>query len=433
MTDLSAAAPPTQAQRLAALLSFARTHSPFYRDFYAAVPPGESRLDAYPVLDHKAFWAANTVHDNRVFTAPLTEGITFKSGGTTDQPKYSVFTHAEWRAFTQAFGGGMRRAGLREGERIGNLFYAGKLYASFLFIGRSIEAAGAGICYPIGGDDAEEILATWRQFGLTTLAGVPTTLMALLERLTPADRATLRLETFLYGGEPMFADQIAALQQVFPGCQVRSIGVAGVDYGELGWVPAGAEPGVHSVFDDSTVLEILEDDSDQPVQGTGQAGRLVLTNLERRLVPIVRYPVGDRGAWMDPPGTPQRRFRLLGRTEEGARIGPMTLYVDDILALLASLQRQGTDCTVQSFQLCIDHAERRDRLRLRLAVTTPQARSGADGTRVREALYAQRPMFADLIDAGVVHPLEVEWTTPAALLTNPRTGKLLRVVDRRHG
>ena len=54
----------------------------------------------------------------------------------------------------------MRRAGLREGERIGNLFYAGKLYASFLFIGRSIEAAGAGICYPIGGDDAEEILPT---------------------------------------------------------------------------------------------------------------------------------------------------------------------------------------------------------------------------------------------------------------------------------
>lgn len=433
---MTASTPPAQAtpaQRLAELLAFARTHSPFYRDFYAAVPLGEECLQAYPVLDHKAFWTANTVHNNRVFTAELTEGITFKSGGTSGQPKYSVFTHAEWRAFTTAFGGGMHRAGLRAGERIGNLFYAGKLYASFLFIGRSIEAAGVGVCFPIGGDDAEEILATWRQFGLTTLAGVPTTLMSLLEKLTPADRQTLRLETFLYGGEPMFADQIAAVQQVFPACQVRSIGIAGVDYGELGWVPPGAAPGVHSMFDDSTVLEILEDSSDTPLHGIGQPGRLVLTNLERRLVPIIRYPVGDRGEWLDPVGTPQRRFRLLGRTDEGARVGPMTLYVDDIFTLLAGLQRQGVDLGVQSFQLCIEHLDRRDRLTLRLAVAAPQAHSDADSTRVRDALYAERPMFPDLVAGGVVHPLVVEWVAPSALYTNARTGKLLRVVDRRHG
>lgn len=127
-----------------------------------------------------------------------------------------MFTHAEWRSFTDAFGQGMRRAGLQPGDRIGNLFYAGKLYASFLFIARSIEAAGVGICYPIAGDDLDEILATWRQFDLNVLAGVPTTLMKLLERLTPEDRTRLRLQTFLYGGEPMFDDQIAAVQAVFP-------------------------------------------------------------------------------------------------------------------------------------------------------------------------------------------------------------------------
>ena len=150
--------PPDHA--LGELLAFVRAHSPFYKDFYAAVPPGSTWLTDYPVLDSQRFWAANTVQDNQVFTAPVTEGITFKSGGTTGQPKYSVFTHAEWRSFTDAFGQGMRRAGLQPGDRIGNLFYAGKLYASFLFIARSIEAADVGICYPIAGDDLDEILAT---------------------------------------------------------------------------------------------------------------------------------------------------------------------------------------------------------------------------------------------------------------------------------
>ena len=66
-------------------------------------------------------------------------------------------------------------------------------------------------------------------------------------------------------------------------------------------------------------------------------------------------------------------------------------------------------------------------------MAAPQARTEADSTRVREALYAERPMFPGLVADGVVHPLVVEWIAPSALHTNARTGKLLRVVDRRHG
>jgi len=422
----------TSPAALKELLEFARAHSPFYRDFYAQVPEGCADLGAYPVLDSQRFWAANTVRNNQVFTAALAEGITFKSGGTTGQPKYSVFTHAEWRAFTDAFGRGMRRAGLQPGQRVGNLFYAGKLYASFLFIARSIEAAGAGICYPIAGDDLQEILSTWRQFDLNVLAGVPTTLMKLLERLTPEDRGTLQLQAFLYGGEPMFEDQIAAVQAAFPGCQVRSIGVAGVDYGELGWASPGGKPGVHHTFDESTVLELL-DEHGHPIDQPGQAGRIVLTNLHRRLMPIVRYPVGDQGEWIDPPGTPTRRFRLLGRTEEGARIGPMTLYIDDVRQALRSLEQPGASLGIKDFQLVVTHHDRRDACCLRIAVAAPDARDAQASRRVLEKIYAARPMYPDLVRQSLVHPLTVQWVRLDGLDANARTGKLIRVVDQRHG
>lgn len=424
--------PDQQQAALSDLLRFVRKHSPFYRDFYAQVPAECAQLSAYPVLDSQRFWAANNVHDNQVFTAAVTEGITFKSGGTTGQPKYSVFTHAEWRAFTDAFGGGMRRAGLQAGDRIGNLFYAGKLYASFLFIARSIEAAGVGICYPIAGDDLQEILATWRQFNLNVLAGVPTTIMKLLELLTEEDRRKLQLDTILYGGEPMFDDQIATVQALFPNCQVRSIGVAGVDYGELGWASADGQLGVHHCFDDSTILELLDDDGkniDQPIQ----AGRLVLTNLQRKLMPIVRYPVGDRGEWIDPPGTPQRRFRLLGRTEEGARVGPMTLYVDDVRQALRSICAQTPALRIQDFQLLITHHDQHDACTLRIAVPAPDAIAPAIAEQITHSIYAARPMYRDLLAQALVHPLRVQWVRMEELHTNARTGKLIRVVDQRHG
>ena len=41
-------------------------------------------------------------------------------------------------------------------------------------------------------------------------------------------------------------------------------------------------------------------------------------------------------------------------------------------------------------------------------------------------------MFADLVTDGLVHPLQIEWVPAQGLLTNPRTGKLRRVVDTRH-
>ncbi|WP_036595650.1 phenylacetate--CoA ligase family protein [Ottowia thiooxydans] len=420
-------------EQLLSVLRFVRTHSPFYRDFYAQVPQDAARLDDYPVLDSQAFWAANTVQGNTVLTAPITEGITFKSGGTTGHPKYSVFTYEEWRAFTKAFGQGMRRAGLQPGQRIGNLFYAGKLYASFLFITRSIEAAGISICYPLAGDDLDEIIAAWRQFDIDVLAGVPTTLMKLLERLTPEDKARLKLTTFLFGGEPMFADQIAAVQAVFPGCQVRSIGVAGVDYGELGWASPGAEPGVHHCFDDSTVMELIDDATGEPIDVPGRTGRIVLTNLARRLMPIIRYPVGDRGEWLDPVGTPSRRFRLLGRTEEGARVGPMSLYVDDMRQALTDLEHSEMPLGFRDFQMVIEHHERLDACCLRIAVERPQERTIEDTRRVIDRVYAARPMYRDLQDQQLVHGLTVQWVTASDLHTNARTGKLLRVVDHRHG
>jgi phenylacetate-CoA ligase len=41
-------------------------------------------------------------------------------------------------------------------------------------------------------------------------------------------------------------------------------------------------------------------------------------------------------------------------------------------------------------------------------------------------------MFPDLLRQGLVHPLAVEWVGAAELEINPRTGKLKRVLDRRH-
>lgn len=416
--------------RLNTHLEFVHARSPYYREHWQSCwGRSTPSLQALPPTDHLTYWRANTVEDNRVLTGAQEGGVVFKSGGTTGAPKFSFYSNEDWRNFCRVFGNGMRRGGLQAGERVGNIFYGGQLYASLLFIGRCIEEAGVGVNYPLSGSaPTEDILAALQLFSIDTLAGLPSTLMNLLPGLGACKPERLVLRRFIYGGEAMFPDQIAALHRVLPECRVQSIGIAGVDFGEMGWCEESSEPGVHRVFDESTVLEIL-DEQWQPIEAPGVPGELHITNVLRRLMPVIRYPVGDRGEWIDPPGTPARRFRVLGRTDKGARIGPVTLYVEDVQRVLA---RSAAGVDVLNFQLLIEHFDRRDACTLRVAVADPAGVAPEWEAALLEALYVERPMFREEAEKGFIHPLRVEWVSVEGMHSNPRTGKTPRVLDRRH-
>lgn len=417
---------------LHAHLAFVYERSPFYRQFWndawsktGATP----QLVDLPVTEHSLYWTANSLDNNQLLTAPFTAGLVFKSGGTTGNPKFSYFSNEDWRLFCSVFGQALLRGGMQPGERVANIFYGGQLYASLLFISRSIEEAGVGVNFPISGSaPVAEIIKILQQFHIETIAGVPTTMMNLLPGLAECESGSLNIKRFLYGGEAMYPDQIELVHKILPGCEVQSIGIAGVDYGEMGFVDSTCNLGVHRVLDDSTVVEIVDDEL-RPITETGNEGRVVITNFKRRLMPIVRYPVGDRAMWLDPAGTSGRRYQLLGRTEEGARIGPMTLYLDDVYLVL---KHTAQESNYIGMQLVIEHFEQKDRCRLCIAVANPNTIPPQLDQLIIEMLYKQRSMFTDLIHNNVVHPLAVEWITPDELITNLRTGKMMRVVDRRH-
>ncbi len=421
----------SETRKLEEHLQFVRAHSPYFAEAWRDVWPEGAPcpgVAALPVTDHASYWAANSAEDNRLLTAPHEEGIVFKSGGTTGNPKFSYFSNEDWREFCGVFGRGMRHLGLQLGERVANLFYGGQLYASLLFFGRSLEESGVGIHYPLAGFvPPEELVNTMIQFKIHTLAGVPTTILHFLPELIRAGRDRIELRRVLFAGESMYADQIAAIQAVYPDCRVQSVGIAGVDFGEIGWCDESCGMGEHYVFDESVVLEILDEDN-RPIEEVGVPGAIHVTNFRRRLMPIVRYAVGDKGMWLEPVAGKPRRFQLLGRTEKGARVGPMTLYLEDFQLVLS---RVAAETGHVGFQLVIDHMEQRDRCVLRIAVARPDAMPAALADTIREALYAERHMFPDLVRDNLIHPLAIEWVEPHTLLRNPRTGKLRQLVDRR--
>ncbi|MGW1288089.1 phenylacetate--CoA ligase family protein [Streptomyces sp. NPDC002586] len=414
-------------QSIAELIRFARHNSPFYRELYAHVDDHVTDLTDLPVVPQADFWRANAPRDNRLLTAPLNEAVVFRSGGTTGSPKFSYYTRTEWREFTAAFGAGLVHAGLQPGHRVADLFYAGDLYASFSFVLDSLHRSPvANVRLPIGGATPwESTAATLEEFQVQVVAGTPTTLCALAERLAGANRTLPDVELLFFGGECLFGDQLPLLRAAFPNAEPRSLGYASVDAGLLGAPVPGGDPRVHRAFTPHTVVEILHDETDEPVDGNGVPGRLVVTDLRRRLMPVLRYPAGDRAEWVDRDAGV---FRILGRAEEGVRVGPVSLYTEDVHEVVTAADTRGE---VTGVQLVVRRRDGRDGLVLRLAVADPGNIPATLGESVVAAVLAERPFYASATASGHVNPLGVEWVRHQDLAVNSRSGKLIRVVDER--
>ncbi|GGW60225.1 hypothetical protein GCM10010503_41870 [Streptomyces lucensis JCM 4490] len=379
------------------------------------------------MIPQTEFWRANSPRDNTLLTAPLEEAVVFRSGGTTGAPKFSYYTRDEWREFTAAFGAGIVNAGLRPGHRVADLFYAGDLYASFSFVLDSLHRAPvANVRLPIGGAAPwESTAATLEEFRVQAVAGTPTTLCALAERLALAGRTLPAVELVLFGGECLFGDQLPLLTATFPNAEARSLGYASVDAGLLGEAVPGDDPRIHRAFIPHTVVEIVDDENGHPVERDGVPGRLVVTDLRRRLMPVLRYPAGDRAEWVDRDASV---FRILGRAEEGVRVGPVTLHTQDVHDIVTAAD---TTREVTGLQLVVRREDGRDGLVLRLATGEPNGARPALAQAVTAAVLAQRPLYGSAVAAGHVNPLVVEWAHHRDLTVNSRSGKLVRVVDER--
>ncbi|WP_169791055.1 hypothetical protein [Streptomyces katrae] len=182
---------------------------------------------------------------------------------------------------------------------------------------------------------------------------------------------------------------------------------------------------MHRAFTPYSVVEILDDATGEPVTEPGRPGRVVVTSLFRRLMPIIRYPAGDRAEWT---GTGPGHFRILGRAEEGVRVGPVSLYTQDAQDAVAAADTAGQ---VVGVQLVVRRWDGRDGLVLRLATAPGEQGREELAKAVVTELENARPLYPDSVRAGFVHPLSVEWVRHRDLAVNPRSGKLVRVLDER--
>jgi len=317
------------------------------------------------------------------------------------------------------------RAGLKPGHRVANLMASGELYSGMLFMEHGLHASPVeNVRFPVGHATPDEAIAELiANFQIQVLVGEPMKLSAVAECVLKRDQDAGSVELVLFAGDLMFDDLRPILAKAFPQATVASIGLASVDAGLVAAPVPGPDVRVHEEFANRTLVEIVDDETGEPITVEGVPGRLIVTNLFRTLMPIIRYPVGDRAEWAD---VERRHFRLVGRSAEGARVGTIAMPTEDVRAALTAAD---PDHFMTGMQMVQRRWDGRDGLILRLGYTEqPPPELTA---RLLAAVHAARPDYEIYAADGMIHELVIEWVPRGELVTNPRTGKLRQVLDER--
>ncbi len=411
------------------LVALARERCPFYRNLYQGLGP-QPTLEELPVLEQDAFWTAHDRDRREVLTDTQMDGVVLSSGGSTGRPKFSYYSLAEWPVNTRLSALSFEHTGLKAGDRVGNLFGAGELYSSFIGATFLLLSYRPGVLqFPLATHAPDAfIVGLMRDFGIDTFAGVPSRLLRLVDYIEREKIGDVKIRRLLFAGEPFFPGQRAYVERRFPGVEFRSVGYACVDSGIIGLADRECGPGEHRFIDSAGIMEIHDESTGEPIDEPGVPGKVIFTNLARTLMPIIRYPVGDRAQWLEPADTPNRKFILLGRSEEAARIAHANLHVSDMRTLLEPFSER---LDLADFQMLVTNEDRRDKLTLRLAARASHEIRTAAEPDVRAALDRQKPQLKGMVGVGTIHPVALEWVSPDELITNPRTGKIRMVVDRR--
>ena len=418
--------------RLNELFQHCRSNSSYY---YGRLPeqPLQSLDDLHqvPVMSQAEFRTHLPPEGTGGLAGPLEATYAFASGGTTGHPKLVYYSAQELDRSAADIAYGLQAAGVRPGMVAANLMNAGNLWGSFQLVNQVLEKCCCHILPIAAQSGPEEALSFMRVLGAEVAVGIPSFMISLAQQAQKQGVTDLHLKIMATGGEHFLDQAKAFVKPLLDVQQFVSAGYSSNDTGPIGYQCSHCNGGIHHLFQENCYIEVLDEETLLPVSA-GETGKLVVTKFANRLMPIIRYDIGDRGRIVEqacPCGRTDPLFELLGRSDDILNIGGYNVSPDHLASVLAKVTGLSPH-----FRMI---ARNDGPLALLYVECESLAPCSADEAEqwsamllheLTETLAAIKKL---LNDKSIATPRFVV-LQPGSLPRNPRTGKIRRVIDERH-
>lgn len=432
--------------------------------------------------------------------------IAFASGGTSGQMKFVYRTAWEDQENARYLAKGLHAQGIGTNDRVMNFLSSG-LWGGMHVFGLALGYIGCGVLPTGPGFPDEDTLRLMVQLQPTAILGTPSYILKLadcLERLRSkgtrsgssssdiVDACMASVHTVISGGEQLFSGMQRKIEKAFGVRRFLSTGYTSNETGAIAFRCAYLPPTYFHIHENMQHVKVVSSEgdctNDMSADKSTSVGRIVTSNLNRLLMPVIGYDIGDSGRLVCPEQVPYanesigasedgvcrcgRRLRvlqLLGRWDDRVRVGAQDLYADTVAAAIETVEELSLNFCVHIFR---NEMACRDAVEIQVELVDKMSDNGhisalknlflaqlakhtkldwgqdqsVDSARVCcDSLANNEGQVAEYkskdgipsgdssgwIAEGLIEIPVLTILEPGKLPRNPRTGKIKRIVDHR--
>ena len=315
-------------------------NSPFYGHRLGKLGISPQSINSVDDIRKIPFTTKQDLRDNYPFglvAGNMKDAIRIhSSSGTTGHPTVVVYSRHDIDSWANMIARNMYMVGCRDTDVFQNSSGYG-MFTGGLGFQYGAERLGATTVPAAAGNSKRQIMFI-RDFGTTCLHAIPSYAVRLAEVFKDEgiNPRSTRLHTLFIGAEPHTDEQRRRIEKLLGVKAYNSFGMTEMNGPGVAF-ECKQQDGMH-LWEDNYIVEIVDPDTLEPVPD-GEYGEMVLTTLDRTMMPILRYRTRDLTRII--PGkcacgrTHRRIDRIKGRTDDmfiikGVNVFPM--QVEKILA-----------------------------------------------------------------------------------------------------
>jgi phenylacetate-CoA ligase len=349
-----------QLRKFKEIFSWTYANSPFYHQLYAdaGIEPANIKtiedIARVPKVEKsmmRAIQGKDPYPYGEMLAVPLEQVTEYhQTSGTTGQPVYQADSWTDWELFGEQWAYILYAEGYRSSDRV-FLPFGYNVFVAFWSAHYGAEKLGCEMV-PGGVLNTEARILKMQEVRCTAFMATPTYVLGMADTavnklgLDPRD---LYVKRITVAGEP--GGSIPATRKrmeeawgakVFDHCGATEIGAWGYE--------CEHQSGLH-INDAMFQVQIEDVETGQLITAPGERGKMVITNLNRRAQPCIRFDSKDLIEWNPEPCPCGRTFSLLkggvqGRTDDITKVKGVLLSPTAIEEVVRSIPGLGDEFEV---------------------------------------------------------------------------------------
>lgn len=340
----------------------------------------------------------------------------FSTSGTTKKPQYVIRDQVDIDNQTNDYSG----LDICADDVVLNLFWPG-LWGIFSTANFSLSKTGATIV-PLGGKEFnslkdEQLIEIIKNFKVNVLCGVPSTIISFARRISNKTDCTIRINKIFCMGEKMPDVAYTYLTTVFNNPIIK-LKYGCMETAGIGYQCKDLSLNQYHIYNNRFV-EII-DMKTNSVLPIGEVGRIVVTTLDKRLVPLIRYDTGDKGRLKKSLCSCGEDIILevFGRHDEEFIIGSVHLKLVDVQTAIKM-----NSCNYRYSQVIIETYHGLDMLRILVAADE------FNGDEIIKDILYFYPDLKLLMEEQRINSIIIQGGNEYMFRYTDASGKLLPIVD----